>query len=122
MRKNRKSPIAEIRNWDKREPNRPAERLIIRTVEDLPLPDKKLKAAYERNRQVAAIMSMTTEQIVRIWYCHYCRHIINLAECEQPDLDPKAELIDCPRCKISKAHLMGQFNPMPTEPDSCILQ
>jgi hypothetical protein len=85
--------------------------IIIKSVEDLPPVSKKLQAAYDANKQNAAFMAMLNQETVRVWYCHNCRRIINLSECEQSDLPPDTELIDCPRCEVSKAELMGEFNP-----------
>lgn len=86
--------------------------IIVKSAEDLPPVSRKVWAAYEANKQIAVSMAISTQQTVRVWLCYNCRHFINLAECEQPNLNliSEAKLIDCPRCKISKAELMGTFN------------
>jgi hypothetical protein len=84
---------------------------IVKSAEDLPPVSEKVRAAYAANRQAAVFMATSNQETVRVWYCHNCRHLINLSECEQPNLDPDTKLIDCPRCEVSKAELMGVFNP-----------
>lgn len=108
----RRFGIAEVKRQDKRKllgSSALDKRLVIKSAEDLPPVSAKLQAAYDENRQVAVFMSMSSQETVRVWFCHYCRRLINLAESEQPGLDPEADLVDCVRCGISKMEKMGTF-------------
>jgi RNase P subunit RPR2 len=101
----RKLAFSELRRIDRG----PRAAVSFESEEDLPPLPEIAKKAYESNRQLAALMAMDIGQTVRVWYCHNCRRLINLAECEQPDLADDVRLINCVRCGLKAAELAGTF-------------